>query len=121
MRPQGSTVYAARDARQGLNGFLWRQFEALCGVALMALVMGGVAALGTWSVADPSFSHATGNVTVNALGSVGAIFADLAMQFFGLASVPVLVPVLVAGFSWRADGLSQIARAACWPGLPGHC
>ncbi len=98
MRPQGSTVYAARDVRQGLNGFLWRQFEALCGVALMALVMAGVAALGTWSVADPSFSHATGNVTVNALGSVGAIFADLAMQFFGLASVPVLVPVLVAGF-----------------------
>ena len=98
MRPQGSTVYAARDARQGLNGFLWRQFEALCGVALMALVMAGVAALGTWSVADPSFSHATGNVTVNALGSVGAIFADLAMQFFGLASVPVLVPVLIAGF-----------------------
>ncbi len=98
MRPQGSAVYASRDVRQGLNGFLWRQLEALCGVALMAAVMAAVASLGTWSVADPSFSHATGNVTMNALGRPGAIFADLAMQFFGLASVPVLVPVLLAGF-----------------------
>ena len=83
---------------QGMNGFLWRQVEALAGIAVMIIVLAAVAALATWSVADPSFSHATGNITVNALGSTGAIFADLMMQFFGLASVPMLLPVLLIGF-----------------------
>lgn len=83
---------------QGMNGFLWRKAEALTGIALMISVLAAVAALATWNVADPSFSHATGNITVNALGSTGAIFADLMMQFFGLASVPLLLPVLFIGF-----------------------
>ena len=83
---------------QGMNSFLWRQAEALAGITVMIAVLAAVAALATWNVADPSFSHATGNITVNALGSTGAIFADLMMQFFGLASVPMLVPVLLIGF-----------------------
>ena len=118
MRPQGSAVYMARNSRQGLNGFFWRQLEALCGVALMALTMAAIASLGTWSVADPSFSHATGNVTVNALGAPGAIFSDLAMQFFGLASVPLLVPVLIAGF-FLARGRpvkNRSRRVLAWTG-----
>ncbi len=83
---------------QGMNSFLWRQAEALAGIAVMITVLAAIAALATWNVADPSFSHATGNITVNALGSTGAIFADLMMQFFGLSSVPMLVPVLLIGF-----------------------
>ena len=94
-----------------MNGFLWRQAEALIGVLLMAGVLAAVASLGTWSVADPSFSHATGNTPVNALGSGGAIFADLAMQFFGLAIVPALVPILIAGFRMaRGRGIANRSR-----------
>ncbi|MGB8818065.1 MAG: DNA translocase FtsK [Rhizobiaceae bacterium] len=111
MRPQSSAAYATREVRQGVNGFLWRQAEALFGVLLMAGVLAAIAALGTWSVADPSFSHATGNIPVNALGHAGAIFADLSMQFLGLASVPVLVPVLLAGFRLaRGRGISNRSR-----------
>lgn len=103
MRPQVSrtqmaTGFSSGQMYQGINGFMRRQIEALCGLGLMACVIGAVAALGTWSVADPSFSHATGNVVVNALGAPGAIFSDLAMQFFGLACLPALVPALTLGF-----------------------
>lgn len=94
-----------------MNGFLWRQLEALVGVLLMAGVLAGIAALATWNVADPSFSHATGNSPVNALGSGGAIFADLAMQFFGLAIVPAQVPILIAGFRLaRGRGVANRSR-----------
>jgi DNA segregation ATPase FtsK/SpoIIIE, S-DNA-T family len=113
MRPNNSAAYATRDVRQGMNGFLWRQAEALAGVLLMAGVLAAIASLGTWSVADPSFSHATGNTPVNALGYGGAIFADLAMQFFGLAIVPALVPILIAGFLMaRGRGFANRSRRA---------
>ncbi|MGL4489524.1 MAG: DNA translocase FtsK [Rhizobiaceae bacterium] len=82
----------------GINSFVRRQIEALCGLGLMAAVIGAVAALGTWSVADPSYSHGTGNIPVNALGHTGAIIADLFMQFLGLASIPALIPALTLGF-----------------------
>jgi DNA segregation ATPase FtsK/SpoIIIE, S-DNA-T family len=108
MRPQVSRTQMApgfspkalqqNPSQQGINGFVRRQIEALCGLALMAGVIGAVAALGTWSVADPSFSHATGNVVQNALGAPGAIIADLLMQFLGLAAIPALVPALTIGF-----------------------
>ena len=49
----------------------------------------------TWNVDDPSFSNATANAVTNAAGYPGAVFADLAMQFFGLAAVPLLVPPTV--------------------------
>jgi S-DNA-T family DNA segregation ATPase FtsK/SpoIIIE len=94
-----------------MSGFLWRQAEALVGVLLMAGVMAAIASLGTWSVADPSFSHATGNTPANALGAGGAIFADLAMQFLGLAIVPALVPILIAGFRMaRGRGFANRSR-----------
>jgi DNA segregation ATPase FtsK/SpoIIIE, S-DNA-T family len=103
MRPQVSRTQIAssftpKQMQQGFNGFVRRQLEALGGLVLMACVIGAVGALGTWSVADPSFSHATGNVVVNALGAPGAILADLLMQFLGLAAVPALMPALTLGF-----------------------
>ena len=43
------------------------------------------AALATWSVQDPSLSHATNAPVRNLLGVPGAIVADLLMQLFGIA------------------------------------
>jgi DNA segregation ATPase FtsK/SpoIIIE, S-DNA-T family len=108
MRPQVSRTqiepdFSARQMQSGslqqsFNGFVRRQLEALAGLGFMASVIGAVAALGTWSVADPSYSHATGNTVVNALGAPGAILADLFMQFLGLAAIPALLPALTLGF-----------------------
>ena len=62
-----------------------------------------IAALATWNVADPSFSHATDNPVSNAMGFPGAVLADLSMQFLGLASVFFRAGSgrdVVAYFSW---------------------
>ena len=56
-------------------------------------------ALATWSVQDPSLSHATDAPVRNLLGTPGAIAADLLMQLFGLASIALVLPVAVWG--WR--------------------
>ena len=56
-------------------------------------------ALATWSVQDPSLSHATNAPVRNLLGMPGAITADLLMQLFGLATIVLVLPVAVWG--WR--------------------
>ena len=83
-----------RPDRFSLSGFLFRQAQALLGFAIFLMLALAVAALATWNVADPSYSYATGNAPSNILGYSGAAFADLAMQFFGLASVIALLPVV---------------------------
>src|SRR5258708_36286463 len=68
----------------------------------LALVVGagiGAIALATWSVKDPSLSHATGANVHNLLGTWGAVAADLLMQLFGLAAVAIVLPIAVWG--WR--------------------
>src|SRR5665213_3061344 len=69
------------------------------GLALIVLAVTMSAALATWSVQDPSLSHATDAPVRNLLGTPGAIGADLVMQLFGLASTVLLLPVAVWG--WR--------------------
>jgi len=81
------------------NEVLRRRFRELAGLALIALAFTGAAALATWSVQDPSLSHATNAPVRNMVGMQGAIAADLMMQLLGLAST-VLV-LLVAILGWR--------------------
>ncbi len=57
------------------------------------------ASLATWTVDDPSLSHATSRAPHNALGFAGAVVSDLVMQFFGLAGVILLLPPVV--WAWR--------------------
>jgi len=105
-----------RPDRFSLSGFMFRQAQTLFGFAIFLLLALAVAALATWNVADPSYSYATGNQPTNILGYGGAAFADIAMQFFGLASVVALLPVVawaLALISGRR--FSRIpARAAAW-------
>jgi S-DNA-T family DNA segregation ATPase FtsK/SpoIIIE len=75
------------------------------GLLLIALGLAVVAALATWNVADPSFSSANDNAVTNALGFPGAAFSDLAMQFFGLGSVFLAVPLLSWGANFAAGRL----------------
>ncbi|AUX78164.1 DNA translocase FtsK [Sinorhizobium fredii] len=84
----------SRTNRFVLTTFLWRQTASLAGFALFGTLALAVAALSTWNVADPSFSYATSEEPTNLLGYGGAAFADIFMQFFGLASVVALLPAV---------------------------
>src|SRR5262245_24961283 len=76
-----------------------RRLSELTGLALIMLAVLGALALATWSVQDPSLSHATQKPIHNLLGYPGAIFSDLAMQLLGLAAILILVPEALLG--WR--------------------
>ena len=81
------------------RGAIRRRIGELIGLALILMSMMLTLALVTWSVQDPSLSHATDAPVRNLLGRPGAIFADLSVQLFGLASIVLVLPVAVWG--WR--------------------
>ena len=58
---------------------LGRRLRELTGLGLIGLSGAAAAALMTWSVQDPSLSHATSRAIRNVLGYPGAIGADLLM------------------------------------------
>ncbi|ECI7685811.1 cell division protein FtsK, partial [Salmonella enterica subsp. enterica] len=124
----GASASLSGNPGQGLQAFLWRQAGRILGLGLISGVVLGVCALATWNVADPSFSHATGNEVTNAIGYPGAVFADLAMQFFGLSAVAALVPAVIWGmmlasghFITRAPkrGIAWFAGAIIAAGVAG--
>ncbi|RWX75089.1 DNA translocase FtsK [Neorhizobium lilium] len=118
MGRSSSAAMAHHSTRLALTAFLWRQALALGGFAVFIALALAVAALATWNVADPSFSYATDNPPTNILGHPGAVFADLVMQFLGLASVFALLPVLALSLALiagrRYDRIP--ARLAAWGG-----
>ncbi|AZO50052.1 MAG: DNA translocase FtsK [Mesorhizobium sp.] len=119
MRSGASAPLALTDTGHGIQAFARRQLGRLVGAGLFTLVAFGVAGLATWNVADPSFSHATDNIVTNAMGYAGAVFADLAMQFFGLAAVAALVPAVIWGFLlFSARGVDRLPkRGLAWFGF----
>src|SRR5215213_4116945 len=78
---------------------LARRLRELAGLSLIALSGVVAAALMTWSVQDPSLSHATSRAIRNIVGYPGAIAADLLMQIIGLGAIMLILPVAVWG--WR--------------------
>src|SRR5579862_189679 len=90
-----------------------RRLSELAGLALITLALLGAIALATWSVQDPSLSHATQKPIHNLLGYPGAIFSDLAMQLLGLSAILLLVPEALLG--WRL--LSHRPLGEKWRGL----
>ncbi len=76
-----------------------RRAAELIGLCVLASLAASCAALLTWSVADPSLNHATATPIHNLLGRPGAIVADIAMQFFGLACAVALIAP--AFWGWR--------------------
>jgi S-DNA-T family DNA segregation ATPase FtsK/SpoIIIE len=110
---RSATQFALTDTGHGFQAFARRQVGRAVGLALFAFVAFGLASLGTWNVADPSFSHATANPVTNAMGYPGAVFSDLAMQFYGLSSVAALVPAVIWGFFFAtARGVDKMPRRA---------
>lgn len=83
---------AALEAR--LIGTLGRT----SGLMLLLIIAAVWASLVSWSVADPSLTHATNGAVRNALGAPGAIIADLLLQTLGLASAVALLPLMIWSF-----------------------
>ncbi len=76
-----------------------RNISATLGLGLLSFAAALAASLATWTVDDPSLSHATDHAARNVLGVPGAILADLVMQFLGIAGMLLLVPPVV--WAWR--------------------
>jgi S-DNA-T family DNA segregation ATPase FtsK/SpoIIIE len=87
---------------------LARRLRECCGLALVLLAILAATALATWSVHDPSLSHATTARVRNWLGVPGAIVSDLLMQLFGLAAIVVVLPL--ATWGWRLVTHRVLAR-----------
>src|SRR5579885_2462368 len=96
-----------------LRDIVRRRLRELAGLAFLTLALLGAIALATWSVQDPSLSHATQKPIHNLLGFPGAIFSDLAMQLLGLAAILLLLPEALLG--WRL--LSHRPLGEKWRGL----
>jgi DNA segregation ATPase FtsK/SpoIIIE, S-DNA-T family len=116
---------------------LRRRLREVGGLVIFAAVAVAVFALATWSVNDPSLSHATSAPVRNLLGVTGAIAADLAMQLFGVATIAIILPPAFWGWrffthrmldrlrlrvvAWIAGLMSAAAFASClsrppqWP------
>jgi len=126
------------DGMAALSGYLGaalqRRLRELGGIALITLTMLGALALATWSVQDPSLSHAIDAPVHNLLGMPGAIAADLMMQLLGLGSVALLLPIAVWGYRllghrglsherlrvllWLAGAVLTSGFASCLPKSP---
>src|SRR5262245_20459441 len=119
--------YVSDDVRTSVG----RRMREAGGCLLIALACLAGLALATWSVQDPSLSHATSAPIRNMLGAPGAIAADLMMQLFGLAAIALVLPIAVWGwrlvshrpfdreklglFLWIVGALLAAGFAACLP------
>ena len=90
-----SLSFLSDAMREGLR----RRLRELGGLTLIVLATLVALALATWSVQDPSLSHATNAPLRNILGVPGAIVADLLTQLFGLAALAFILPIAIWG--WR--------------------
>src|SRR5258705_13124987 len=95
---------------------LARRLRELAGLGLIALSGVAAAALMTWSVQDPSLSHATSRPIRNVLGYPGAIGADLLMQILGLGAIMLILPVAVWGWRMLTHRTfdREALRLGCW-------
>jgi DNA segregation ATPase FtsK/SpoIIIE, S-DNA-T family len=95
---------------------LARRLRELMGLGLIGVSGVAAAALMTWSVQDPSLSHATSRAIHNIVGYPGAIGADLLMQILGLGAVMLILPLAVWG--WRMlthrPFDREALRTGCW-------
>src|SRR6201987_5859616 len=110
---------------------LSRRLRELTGLGLIGLSGGAAAALMTWSVQDPSLSHATSRAIRNIMGYPGAIGADMLMQILGLGAIMVVLPIAVWGWrmmthrnfdrevlrlgAWVLCVVLAAGFAGCWP------
>ncbi|MBX9711909.1 MAG: DNA translocase FtsK 4TM domain-containing protein [Xanthobacteraceae bacterium] len=131
MAPIERVVPLGGQMSDPIRDMLMRRLRELAGLGVLALCCASAAALMTWSVQDPSLSHATSGKIRNIMGWPGAIGADLLMQIFGLGAIMVIMPVAVWGWRllthrhfdreairigcWVLCAMIAAGFASCWP------
>jgi len=100
----------------GMRLFLARRFEEAAGAGLVALGLFGLAALMSWSSADPSLNNATGLPPQNWMGLPGAYISDILLQTLGLGALVLLVPPIVWGVRLARHEIPAllVLRVAAW-------
>jgi S-DNA-T family DNA segregation ATPase FtsK/SpoIIIE len=95
---------------------LARRVREMAGLGLLSLSGVAAAALMTWSVQDPSLSHATSRSIRNIVGYPGAIGADLLMQILGLGAIMLILPIAIWGWRMLTHRTfdREALRIACW-------
>jgi DNA segregation ATPase FtsK/SpoIIIE, S-DNA-T family len=101
---------------QSIRDALTRRLRELTGLGLITLSGVASAALMTWSVLDPSLSHATSRPIRNILGYPGAIGADMLMQILGLGAIMLILPIAVWGWRMLTHRTfdREALRLGCW-------
>lgn len=77
------------------------------GAGVLVAVAATWLALVSWSVSDPSLTHATSGELRNWMGPIGAIVSDLMLQTFGFAAVIALAGPLFWGLELTFSGRVQ--------------
>ena len=114
-----------------LHEIMMRRLREVIGLAVVGFAGVAAAALMTWSVADPSLSHATSGPIRNVIGWPGAIGADMLMQILGLGSIMLILPIAIWGWRlmthrhfdrealriacWILSAVIAAGLASCWP------
>jgi S-DNA-T family DNA segregation ATPase FtsK/SpoIIIE len=114
-----------------IHEMLMRRVRELVGLAVVGFAGVVAAALMTWSVSDPSLSHATSGPIRNVIGWPGAIGADMLMQILGLGSIMLVLPIAIWGWRlmthrhfdrealriacWILSAVIAAGLASCWP------
>src|SRR5262245_29608609 len=99
-----------------IRDVLVRRIREILGLGLISLSGVAAAALMTWTVQDPSLSHATSRPIRNVLGYGSAISADLLMQILGLGAIMLILPIAVWGWRMLTHRTfdREALRLGCW-------
>ncbi len=106
------------SAARALQAWLLRRLAQMAGGFLAMAALAGCVALISFDPNDPSWNTAADGAPTNLLGAPGAIFADLMLQGFGLASFLALAPLAVWGARIMVSSGRWTARPrelALWP------
>src|SRR6478672_10703931 len=89
-----------------MRAALRRRLRECAGIGLIGLSGMISAAMMTWSVQDPSLSHATSRAIHNVIGYPGAIGADLLMQILGFGAI-MLILSIAEHCGWAAGSCAR--------------
>jgi S-DNA-T family DNA segregation ATPase FtsK/SpoIIIE len=83
----------------------------MSGLVLLVVLACVWASLATWSINDPSLTHATTAEARNIMGPLGAVVSDLLLQTFGLTAVLALLPPMLWAIDLVAKGQVPLGRS----------
>ena len=104
-----NSVLGIQESDGKIANYVRRNLRGGIGILLILLVAAYAASLATWSVEDPSLSHATDSPVRNALGYSGAIISDLTIQLIGVAAVVFILPFIFWGWSFLTGQVKVIS------------